>query len=380
MRRSLLKIILTACIIELSISTCAVWALESMPGDAAESQLWRLAEIEQKELEHSAILFRQDKLDTYILHISERLWDHAGRDMPPIQVRVIEDPKLNAFAYPNGVIYLTTGVLAHTRTEDQLAAILAHEMIHYIRRHSFTALGVSQNPGNLSRSLSEKPYASGLEASAGDVVSLVNAAERQADQEGLAMVCAAGYNPAEMLTMLAHFQQVEAQMNPDDASRISQKISWRMRLGWIENLLENTTAAPPIPASGQFSADHLNRIAPVLLADTKACMRMGYWDQAWDHMEIYSKVHNHDHQAVYLKGKIEQHRQPGNTTIAAAYFQKAVDIKHDFAPGHLALGMMHYKAGRLQTARRYFETGLELAPDNQENPYIQQYLKRCREQ
>jgi tetratricopeptide (TPR) repeat protein len=107
---------------------------------------------------------------------------------------------------------------------------------------------------------------------------------------------------------------------------------------------------------------------------------MGYWDQAWDHMEIYFKVHDQDHQAIYLKGKIEQHRRPGDTMVAATYYQKAVDLKRDFAPAHLALGMIHYKAGRLQTAQGYFETGLALAPDNQENPYIEQYLKRCRDQ
>lgn len=380
MRSLLLKSILTACIIELSISVGAAWALASAPQDTAETQLWRLAEIEQKELEHKAILFHQNKLDTYILHISEQLWGHAGTCMPPIQVRIIEDPELNAFAYPNGVIYLTTGVLAHTRNEDQLAAIIAHEMIHYIRRHSFVVFGVSQNPGTLSRSLSEQPDAPGREASTGDVASLVNAAERQADQEGLAMVCAAGYNPSEMLTMLTHFQQVQQQMNPEDAKRISQKISWRMRLGWIKNLLKNNTDGHPMPTSGNLSPDHLDRIAPVLLADTMACIRMGYWGQAWHHMEIYAQIRDNDPQAIYLKGKIEQHRQPGNTTIAAAYYQKAIDIKQDYAPAHLALGMMLYKAGRLQTARQHFETGLELAPHNKDNAYIRQYLKRCLEQ
>jgi predicted Zn-dependent protease len=379
MKRPILKTILTAFIIKFSIFIGTGWALESTLSDKAETYLWHLAENEQNELEQNAILFHQETLNTYILQISEQLWRHADTDLPPIQVRIIEDPELNAFAYPNGVIYLTTGVIAHTRNEDQLSAVIAHEMVHYIRRHSLAAFGFSQDPGSLSRELSGQPYVSGLDIAAADITSLCNAAERQADQEGLAMVSAAGYNPHEMLLMLTRFQKVQQQMNPEDSSRKGQKISWRIRLGWIENLLENIPDTQSIPASGALSQDHLKHISQLLLANAKACIRMGYWDQASGHVESYSRIYENDPHALYLKGKIEQYRQPDNILVAAAYYQKAVDIKHDFASAHLALGMMHYKAGKLQVARKYFEKGLELAPDNQQNAYIRQYIKRCRE-
>ncbi len=51
------------------------------------------------------------------------------------QVRVIEDPSLNAFAYPHGSLFVHTGLLARVENEDQLATVLAHEMTHVENRH-----------------------------------------------------------------------------------------------------------------------------------------------------------------------------------------------------------------------------------------------------
>ena len=84
MRGPLLKTILIAAITALSFWAGTGWVMASWQPDTAEIQLWRLAEKEQAELERSAALFHQDTLESYIVQISERLWGHAGTDMPPI--------------------------------------------------------------------------------------------------------------------------------------------------------------------------------------------------------------------------------------------------------------------------------------------------------
>ena len=48
---------------------------------------------------------------------------------------VLRDPSPNAFALPNGHIYVHTGMLARLRDEDQLAALLAHEINHVAGHH-----------------------------------------------------------------------------------------------------------------------------------------------------------------------------------------------------------------------------------------------------
>src|SRR5215831_6386761 len=51
--------------------------------------------------------------------------------------RALRDPQPNAFALPNGSIYVTTGLLSLVDNESQVAAILAHEMTHVLRRHTY---------------------------------------------------------------------------------------------------------------------------------------------------------------------------------------------------------------------------------------------------
>ena len=132
-------LLLAVCWVLLFTWTEPVPATESFDTEVAETQLRRWAEEEQQALEKSIPMFRYPQLDTYVANIANRLWQQVDTDLPPIQVRIVEDPRLNALAYPNGIVYLTTGLVAHTQNEDQLAIIIAHEMSHYVLRHSLSA-------------------------------------------------------------------------------------------------------------------------------------------------------------------------------------------------------------------------------------------------
>jgi len=48
---------------------------------------------------------------------------------------VLRDPMVNAFALPNGSVYITTGLLALLENEAQLAGVLGHEAAHIYERH-----------------------------------------------------------------------------------------------------------------------------------------------------------------------------------------------------------------------------------------------------
>ena len=66
--------------------------------------------------------------------------DRVPFDMAGTTVTAItKNAYLNAFAYPNGMIYIHTGLLARMDSEDQLAAVLAHELTHCTQRHALKA-------------------------------------------------------------------------------------------------------------------------------------------------------------------------------------------------------------------------------------------------
>ena len=51
------------------------------------------------------------------------------------QFAVIRDPRVNAFAVPGGYVYVNSGLLAQVNNEDELAAVLGHEIGHVHAHH-----------------------------------------------------------------------------------------------------------------------------------------------------------------------------------------------------------------------------------------------------
>lgn len=67
--------------------------------------------------------------------IGERLAKTSERPDLPWTFRILDEPAVNAFALPGGYVYVTRGLLAHLDSDDELAAVLAHETGHVTARH-----------------------------------------------------------------------------------------------------------------------------------------------------------------------------------------------------------------------------------------------------
>ncbi|HEY2294374.1 MAG TPA: M48 family metalloprotease [Thermoanaerobaculia bacterium] len=102
-----------------------------------EAALWEQSRAEEQKLLGEVKLYGDPGLEAYLNEVVGRLNPPAMASNPAIQyrVRVIEDPTLNAFAYPHGSIYVHTGLLARMEDEDELATVLGHEMTHVEYRH-----------------------------------------------------------------------------------------------------------------------------------------------------------------------------------------------------------------------------------------------------
>ena len=51
------------------------------------------------------------------------------------RVSVVDSPVVNAFAAPGGYIVIYKGLLKYTKSPEELAGVLAHEIEHVIHRH-----------------------------------------------------------------------------------------------------------------------------------------------------------------------------------------------------------------------------------------------------
>jgi Zn-dependent protease with chaperone function len=145
-----------------------------------------------------------------IEEIVERLAAAAPRSPYRFRVRVVDDATVNAFAAPGGFVVVFRGLLERTRTPEELAGVLAHEMEHVLQRHSTKALIQHASTGLLLVALTGDMtgvMAYGLEsARVLGTLQYSRRAEEEADQGGMRLLLGAGIDPGGMI---AFFEGLE---------------------------------------------------------------------------------------------------------------------------------------------------------------------------
>jgi predicted Zn-dependent protease len=81
------------------------------------------------------LLLRDEKVVSLVRRIGHEIRPAPSDDYIEYEFFVLRDPSPNAFALPNGHVYVHTGMLARLRDEDQLAGLLAHEINHVAGHH-----------------------------------------------------------------------------------------------------------------------------------------------------------------------------------------------------------------------------------------------------
>lgn len=104
--------------------------------DEDEQKLIQRSRKADDELRRKGLVLQDAKLDAYVRGVATRLIPPGASNAVQIRVYVARDPMVNAFALPNGTIYLNVGLLARLDNEAQLAHVLSHEIAHVVQRHS----------------------------------------------------------------------------------------------------------------------------------------------------------------------------------------------------------------------------------------------------
>lgn len=134
-----------------------------------------------------------------VQRIGRRLAAASGERRFPFEFHVVESPEINAFALPGGFIYIFRGLLQLLPDDDALAFVVAHELVHTTRRH---ALKQFEKNVLLNLGLTAVLAGGGRRwARTGDAVaalaslSFTRGDETEADEEGIKLLAAAGFDP-----------------------------------------------------------------------------------------------------------------------------------------------------------------------------------------
>jgi len=151
------------------------------------------------------------ELQSYVRDIGMRMAAACDRPMP-YDFAVLSSKTPNAFALPGGRIYVTAGLVKELRSEDELAAVLAHEITHVCARHAVKGLQRELGSDIAVQGVGFVPFggyvglAVGLGTSLGKTLgasAFSRQDEYQADEIGMRYMKRGGFNPRGMPAMLA---------------------------------------------------------------------------------------------------------------------------------------------------------------------------------
>jgi predicted Zn-dependent protease len=204
----------TACAISLILLTATLIALADGPrwSEQAEKEIGDKA---AAEFEADVKIADNPELQARVDGIVARLSPHAARPNLPYVTKILEDPDVNAFSIPGGHIYITTAALEMVQSDDELAAILAHEMGHNCYQHGLILMRKNARYTNtvllaaLAAALSGASreglanwYTAAQLVRIGVITGYSQDMEHEADAHAVRALAAAGYNPVGMLTFM----------------------------------------------------------------------------------------------------------------------------------------------------------------------------------
>jgi len=166
-------------------------------------------------------LLDDEKINRYVNLVGKGVALYAGRTELRYHFGVLDSDKINAFAAPGGYIFITRGALEKMENEAQLAAVLAHEIAHIVKRHVVKELNIRGDEGSGSAgiaSLIGGPTGSlrgALEQALDDAADIIfNKGykvkdEIEADRVGILLASVAGYDPSALKEFLNNAKSFE---------------------------------------------------------------------------------------------------------------------------------------------------------------------------
>ena len=110
----------------------------------SESQEIEMGRQGDEEVRRTFGYYDDDDLQHYVDSLGLAMAAVAERPHLPWQFKVVEQPVVNAFAYPGGFIFIARGIMTHFNTEAELASVLGHEIGHVTARHTAEAISRAQ--------------------------------------------------------------------------------------------------------------------------------------------------------------------------------------------------------------------------------------------
>jgi len=341
--------------------------------DAAsdEGGLWAIMDREETRLRRSPFSLRDPKLRAYVQDIACRL---GGSHCPDIRVHLVRTPWFNASMAPNGMMQVWSGLMLRVDNEAQLAAVLGHEIGHYLARHSVERLRDAKSRAAFSQLLMlVGPLgAIGQVGVLAGMLAYSRDHEREADRIGALLMNRSGYDVSEASKVWGNLL-VETKARPDGTQ---QSVLFATHPGVEERQSTLAELGKTLPGGEAKQKAWEEMTAPFLrewLADE---VRRGQHEES---IALLTRALGRDgQQSEYLFARGEVYRlraKEGDLDAAFADFKAAAAAGGEPPQTHRSLGLAHRARNEIPQAKASFQRYLELDPKAPDASMIKTYLE-----
>jgi predicted Zn-dependent protease len=389
-------------------------------------------------LERDGLVLADEAANAYLRRIGKSL---IPRDLELQKVswkfRALRDPQPNAFALPNGTVYVTTGLMTLLDNESQLAAIIAHELTHVMRRHTYLSNRSNRKKFLTMNVMSAVGAAAPLSVVGAVIMAVTTVApfimmatmygysrdlEREADLRGIDMMISAEYPPEEMVTVMKLLDKdIEGEnirLFYNDHPSLDERIKYLS--GYLGARADRVTPQMELHRERKV---YFQTVEPVMRHNIQLAINAGRARSALYNAQRLVDFHPDSENLFWLaesyralgprasqltekelsnsamkdaakkrekrtaeeeerdllgtpagKDNWQKHQQ-----LAEDYYKRALEAENPAPVAHRGLGMLYEKLGRGSDAAAAYEKYLELSPSATDRTRIQRRIEVLKE-
>lgn len=365
----------------LSLGAMHAYATERIPySDAGvlqtlnedEKRVWSASVDFEHAIDKSGQIYPSTQIEQYMQKIMDKLYPEF---IGVIKVRAINSPQLNAFAIPNGNIYMNTGLLVRCENEAQLATVLAHEGAHFVYRHGYYQQQSVKNASGFATitavlGVPIVGLVGGLIAN-NAVYGYSRELETEADNMGFQRLVKAGYDVSEASRVFEHLAQEVKLSDVEEKSFYATHPKLKDR---IENF---TKLASKVGTQGEKNEQVFSDVvSKARQDDLDAELSFGRYKHLIAMLQNPKTQQHYDLTWTYYLGEAYRKRnEKDDADFAMRYLNQAIQLMPDFAPSYRAKGLLLMQQAKNNDAEEMLKKYLELSPKAPDRSYVESYLE-----
>ena len=328
--------------------------------------------VRQRQLEQGDYIVSPE-LTKYVQEVGNKLVSVSDRQLP-YEFVIVNSSDFNAWALPGGKIGINRGLLVRLECESELAAILAHEIIHAAAGHSANSMSkeLLLNGARLASSMMVKDQDKldltlGVLDLGGNLMLMKysRSHELEADYYGMKYMVRAGFNPSGMLMVQEKMKEMAKEKNsnwlnimfsthPPSEERVTKSQNFL-----TENEYQNKNYGCESYAK---ATQYLKQTAVAYEYYDKSLIAFSNGNISQASKLLDKAIAVEPHESLFYALQAQIHLKNGKKQRSVLAIDKAVNLNSEYWQHYLIRGSIQNKQGNTDNAINDFERSVALLP------------------